>query len=675
MADGEPQQQSIQARIAALNVSHVGRAPITAVKKPPPPLPVKRGQTASIPTAGSQSQTIGNQPNGNGRDVLPPPEITRTGQRTNGTKAARPAPSPSPRILARAVTGPSVKPAAPPRLPARTESAASVNPTPALPPRRPSEMNRRDSQESVASPMSSMSALSVRSGRTSIDGGRVRAPVFDPAALPPLPPKRTQEDKDNDLARFPDKAGRSPTSVINKLRPSPQAPCLPRRTSAQDTISSSRRLPPTDIPPLPPRRETGQEPPVPARLTGLPTPESTPPPVPTSTRPDLSKIMASKPKTPAPAASGECLQCRDFSAADAHAANFPRDTVPSNDWLAAQLTQPFPSATDKARAIFTWLHHNVDYNVQALYSGTIKPSTPESTLRTGLAVCEGYAGLYCALATKAGLACIVVGGHGKGFGFAELQPGQPLPPPDPSGHAWNAVQIDGGAWKLLDACWGAGAIGGAGQPYSRGFTPGEFTRSNEDFGRTHYPQNPAHFFRADGRAPLWEEYIRDGIAPGGGEPVQVYSDVAPREGFDKFSFAPRARRVSADPAHGTVRFQFARVCAHWDPLRNGPARPTRTSWPWACPRTTARAASRTTSRSATTAARGGWTWPRRGWGRAATGSCSTPSPPSTATMPAAWARLAGRLPGAERAWALAASRSGRWPELWTVAWRSSVSWI
>ena len=46
---------------------------------------------------------------------------------------------------------------------------------------------------------------------------------------------------------------------------------------------------------------------------------------------------------------------------------------------------------------------------------------------SGLAVCEGYAGLFTAIATIAGLESVVIGGHGKGFGFSALPPGASLP--------------------------------------------------------------------------------------------------------------------------------------------------------------------------------------------------------------------------------------------------------
>lgn len=108
-----------------------------------------------------------------------------------------------------------------------------------------------------------------------------------------------------------------------------------------------------------------------------------PPPVPTSSRPNLDAIMASKPK---PGAVAQCLICRDFSGPDSHAVRFPRQSLPSSDvgYLASLLCDPFPSATDKARSIFTWLHHNVDYDVANYRAGTIKPSTPEGTITSGL---------------------------------------------------------------------------------------------------------------------------------------------------------------------------------------------------------------------------------------------------------------------------------------------------
>lgn len=53
---------------------------------------------------------------------------------------------------------------------------------------------------------------------------------------------------------------------------------------------------------------------------------------------------------------------------------------------------------------------------------------------------------------------MVCSGASKGYGHSPLEPGQAVPPYK-STHAWNAVKIDNGEWKLIDSCWGAGALG------------------------------------------------------------------------------------------------------------------------------------------------------------------------------------------------------------------------
>lgn len=299
--------------------------------------------------------------------------------------------------------------------------------------------------------------------------------------------------------------------------------------------------------------------------------DNTPPPIPTASRPDLAALQASKPQIngtrPHPAPAGACLLCRDFSAPDNHAARFPRQTLPSQDlgWLAQQLTAPFTSDTDKARVIFTWLHHNIDYDTVAFFNNNVQRSTPQSTLATGLAVCEGYAALFAILALKSGLEAVVVGGNGKGFGYEPLKPGASVPPYK-AGHAWNAVKIDGGAWKLIDPCWGAGNVKGRGQPYNKHFSPSNFTKSNDEFGLSHYPEDSSRQYRNDGRIMSWEEYMtinKNGTA------ATVWNGFTVEEGVSSISLRPTDCPIVLSQQGPTVRFSFQSVCPHWDPVRNG----------------------------------------------------------------------------------------------------------
>jgi hypothetical protein len=475
-------ESSIKARIAALNLEEVhvpapGSKPSysydvsTLKKKAPPPPPSQR------PPAYQRQQTVNNPP------IL-----------SNAPTTARQLGN-QPLVAAES---PRLSPALPPRPPPRNNTTSNATPkqTPTLPPRRPSDnrsLNRRESTESISTIASGISTLSLSSNKTGTSNGngtlyQVRAPAFDPSKLPPLPPKKAVEEKSAtrnamtskrdyvrshtlppNLSKTPELPARPslPPRQSNVQDRSPERPPLPGRTNTSNvTTSKTNRV----IAP-PPRKsvlELGfnnkkatEPPPIPQnRPSFSPAPDtaaSAPPPVPLSSRPNLNAIMASKPK---PGAGGSCLICRDFSAPDQHAARFPREHLPSSDvgWLAHQLCSPFPSATDKARVIFAWLHHNVDYDVHSFFNGTISPTTPEKTITSGLAVCEGYAGLFAAIALKAGLQAMVCSGDGKGFGHTPLEPGQAVPAFE-SNHAWNAVCIDNGEWKLLDPCWGAGHLG------------------------------------------------------------------------------------------------------------------------------------------------------------------------------------------------------------------------
>ncbi|OAX78457.1 hypothetical protein ACJ72_07237 [Emergomyces africanus] len=595
---------TIQERIAALNQAHVGRAPATS-----PPLERKPDLPGPRPVISDRYAVPADEMRAappipvRDQEILPPPSITRTGEK-----------SPTPTIKPK-------KP--PPPLPTRKLTGQL---SPALPQRKSSDSNlRRNSGDSSLSTTSTRSMTSstvngkspsIRSTSTERTAARRLAPAWGESTLPPLPPKRNGNTNGN--------------QTTLKSRPSLGALDSSCRTSSSSTISSlARKLPlrsnssnANDIPPAVPLRKSpnadlDHPPQLPQRKLPPPVPSSktfetlkkssfatlnmnsvnhepvtnghthgqqpneqpngSPPPVPLASRPDLSKIQATKPRIPSPpsppstgSTTTVCMTCRDFSGPDSHAARFPRQSLPTQDlsWLANQLTAPFSSLTDKARAIFTWLHHNIDYNVEAFFNNNLKSSSPDSTFSTGLAVCEGYAALFERLATLAGLESRVITGHGKGYGYTPLAPGSPIPPFD-GNHAWNVVRIDNGQWKLIDSCWGAGNVRGKGQPYNKDFTPEYFTMSNDEFGNKHFPSNPGDFYRDDGRPSIsWEEYMSiNPSQPDGVEPPIIYTGVKKEHGIGERSLQPRSKKISVYQP-GPIRFQFGLVCEHWTLARS-----------------------------------------------------------------------------------------------------------
>ncbi|KAL4863571.1 hypothetical protein BDV12DRAFT_177322 [Aspergillus spectabilis] len=590
---------------------------------------VQSAEGAGSPFLGTQPTAFALRPappQPNGASNPPPPYQRQPSPVGRNPPAPGVAQRPTPRSPSTDITpGTRQQPKVPPPLPARKSSSQL---TPSLPPRRPSV-------ESVASDASrSTSTTATSRGKSpgrkvTTPGSVVRAPAWGEAELPPLPPKRQNTQPAVSPVRP------KPKTLGSSGRLPPPRPNLPpRRSSNQSvsTVSSEKNRSQSRPPPEIPRRDSRDKSPSPEEQTirpsqpkrlpppapsgaaldkiqrsgfgglnktlfengasdvsqvpaPLPTLEPAPldvspapPPVPVSSRPDLSAIQASKPRFPAsngatPAVVG-CLKCRDFSAPDAHAARYPRQSLPTQDlgWLARELTAPFISSTDKARAIFTWLHHNIDYDTVSFFNNCVKPSTPSSTLASGLAVCEGYAGLFAALATQAGLEAKVVSGHGKGYSYDAPPPGAPLPP-YAAGHAWNAVRIDNGQWKLIDACWGAGHIQGPGQPYVRSFNPAMFTNSNDEFGLKHYPGDRNHFYRDDGRPEIsWEEYILGNPhSPLGAAQPRIFGD-AKKHSIGERSFRPSSEQISIRQA-GPLRFQFNLICEHWSLERHTRAKP------------------------------------------------------------------------------------------------------
>ncbi|KAK0461455.1 hypothetical protein IW261DRAFT_1632582 [Armillaria novae-zelandiae] len=237
-------------------------------------------------------------------------------------------------------------------------------------------------------------------------------------------------------------------------------------------------------------------------------------------------------RPPEPEPDASCLRCHDFSYIDAHAAQFPRQTVRSLDQLAHDLTAPFGSQTEKCRALFTWLHHNVAYDAESFFSGNLQPATAESTLQSGLAVYDGYAGLFGHLAERAG---------------APTRPS----PAFHGNHAWNCVLMDG-EWRLIDCCWGAGHLEGS--AYHKRFTPTWFTMSPAQFGRRHYPADPSYQLIPDddGGPVSWEQYILDPEGP------VIFQDFHKLD-FDPYMLQPSGKYIQSG---SWATFHIFKLCEH-----------------------------------------------------------------------------------------------------------------
>lgn len=610
----EPQFSTLKERIAALNQQKNFNSE-DKPRKPAPPPPPGRPVTAQTRSHTAPAPSL-------------PPRTTTPSVPARPVKKAAPPPLPR-RDTQTSQDAPQEQRAAPPPLPSRANSSTL---TPPVLPSRTSQSslnNRRGSASSEVSQRSTNSAAPTVSSVTSQGSdGRKLPPTYNKGSLPPLPPtRREREAREQEEAQRPTlRSVKSSASVSSETAPKPGLPPrLPSRPAPKTQPSngslSQREIPDHlksanvtgfngkplnrtsqhDVPahlkaakvigfgggkasprPQQLKKTASQPPPLPqnARDDYAPPPplpqnardDDAPPPIPTTSRPSATQIdQANARVLTQNEVKDDCWTCRDWSGPDDLAAQFPRQSLPRGDpvgHLAQGLCGPFPSYTDKARAIFTWFHYNIHYDTVSFFGKCVKHHSVEETIFSGLAVCQGYAEVYKAIANRAGLDCVLVSGHGKGFGHSALKKGERPPPPKPDGHAWNAVRIDGGEWHLLDACWGAGHLDTSTNSYKQKFSPKQFTRTNDQFGESHFPKEARYQFRDDGRTISWEEYF---IGRTDGEPPVFYSN-GHSEGILESSVEPKERQISVHSGE-IVRFQFSKLCEHWRSETHGKGQP------------------------------------------------------------------------------------------------------
>ncbi|MDD3321156.1 MAG: transglutaminase domain-containing protein [Paludibacter sp.] len=165
----------------------------------------------------------------------------------------------------------------------------------------------------------------------------------------------------------------------------------------------------------------------------------------------------------------------DYSKVDNQSA-----TVPGNpktvEEITSSLTKNLTSPTEKARAIYYWISHNISYNFQYYTSNQSLASTDEllaETLKSHQGVCANYSELFKACCKAVDIESIVINGYTKTDGkIADIS------------HAWNAIKINE-KYYLVDATWAAGHDEKG--KYIQYFDDRYFMISPEEFIKTHMP--------------------------------------------------------------------------------------------------------------------------------------------------------------------------------------------
>ncbi|MEN2400090.1 transglutaminase domain-containing protein [Flavobacterium sp. MC2016-06] len=173
----------------------------------------------------------------------------------------------------------------------------------------------------------------------------------------------------------------------------------------------------------------------------------------------------------------------------------------STEELAERIQEDFSSEEDKARAIYSWIAFNIDYDYAAFLNpqkakGFSYRSEAEKerkiqqfnneilqkAFKSQKAVCEGFTLLYSHLAGLVGLKTQVIRGDSK-TRLSDIGRENIL-----INHAWNMVLIDE-KWRLIDVTWGEGYYNENKRAAVKDFTSIYFDADPAFFFAKHYPES------------------------------------------------------------------------------------------------------------------------------------------------------------------------------------------
>ncbi len=180
---------------------------------------------------------------------------------------------------------------------------------------------------------------------------------------------------------------------------------------------------------------------------------------------------------------------RDFKDIDAAVIKLGRLDSMNIGSIANLLTKNLTDKTDKARAIFTWITHNIGFDLKNARNNDPEKNTAVLALLNRKTTGQGYASLFQDMCSSAGLRCLTV------EGFIKYGPEQIGDTKTEKNHTWNVLQLGQSpeAWYYVDACRGSGYPDEDFKTFTKEFNPDYFFADLTIFNWEHYPDNTAWY--------------------------------------------------------------------------------------------------------------------------------------------------------------------------------------
>lgn len=237
---------------------------------------------------------------------------------------------------------------------------------------------------------------------------------------------------------------------------------------------------------------------------------------------------------------------QQYTAIDSIVVKYP--DFGSTEKLAERIKNDFTTEHDKARAIYSWIALNIEYDVDTFLDPPkpkeisksdsdaakqiqlLNAKTAQKAFRSKKAVCEGFSQLYQHLAVLAGLKCQVIHGDAK-VELTDIGRRNYI-----LNHAWNSVQVDG-KWILVDATWGQGSYDSRRKVSVKKFTPIYFDMDPKYFNAKHYAESAMYKGNTGNKAEflngplIYNDFIEENC-----EVLMPFSGVVNANEGDKINF-------------------------------------------------------------------------------------------------------------------------------------------
>ena len=225
---------------------------------------------------------------------------------------------------------------------------------------------------------------------------------------------------------------------------------------------------------------------------------------------------------------------KNFTAIDEYVKKLGKLDTLTMGTISSIVTKPFEDKEEKARAIYSWIANNIEYDVKMAKSGNVNKNSPTEVLQYRKAVGIGFASLFQDMCSSADIRCLTADGYLKNsaeqIGESDVE----------INHSWAVVQLGKSPeeWYYVDPALASGTTDAAMKTFTPAYTNAYFFPDKKRFNWQHFPDNEAWKL---GEAPKTK---KDFYA------LPVIKTAAYE--FEITKFAPALGKVKTTPANAVV---------------------------------------------------------------------------------------------------------------------------